>query len=170
MLLPLKRKYFSGEWEGEVFQPSPQSSPGGMSRRERLSLTKKRYNNVPCQRPYTPSSWQGKWSLFPSSSTCLHPIQQGRDLAFGADPAGRIFCSLSGAVGNRGVLILARKSGFISISSCRDCKGPTEFPVISFSSPGCLHHLYIFADHIYKVDNYPTDICRLLPSKCLQPL
>lgn len=130
MLHPLKSKHFSGGWEGEVFPPSLQSSPGGVSQRDRLSLAKKRYNNVPCQCPYTLSSWQGKWFLFPTSSNCLHPIQTGRDLAFGADPAGWIYCSLSGAVGNTDVPILARKAGFISISSCRDCNGSTEFPVI----------------------------------------
>lgn len=50
-----------------------------------------------------------------------------------------------------GVPILLRKAGFISISSCRDCKGPTEFPVIPFSSLGCLHHLYIFTDHTKQI-------------------
>lgn len=168
MPTPLKSKHISGGWEGEALPPSPQLSLGAMSQRDKLSLVKKSYSDVPCQCPCTLSSQQGIWSLFPTSSNCLHPNKQGRDLAFGADPAGWIFCSLSAAGGNKGAPVLTRKVGFTSISSCRDCKGSTEFPVIPFSSPGCLHHLYIFI-YLYGLDNYPIEICRLLPSKCLQP-
>lgn len=167
MLPPLKKQIFLRGMGGRSLSTLPTIISRWDTQRDRLSLAITRYNNVPCQCPYTLPPWQGKWSLFPTSSNCLYPIQQVRD--FGADPAGSTFCSLSGAVGNRGVPVLARKTEFISISSCRDCKGSTEFPVTPFSSPACMHHLYIFTDHIYSANNWPTGICRLLPFKCLQP-